>query len=706
MSLFTFSSQGSRAPSGRSTNRRSAWGVYAGMVALMALVACGSSDTNNGDSGPTEWPCEIPNGSPPPDFVQKTGCTADFQAMASEPLDSSLPGARSGKVVLDLRNSDALYFQNSNKYEIHYKFALEHLNSDRSITTISTFNPEYTAVLDQRRFLLGAVTYYEAPKVWALEIAPYDTSTPEMIARLFNAVKKSAFYGSALMFHPTSETIEAQAKKLGSDIPIKTTNDLFAAIDYQPLNTGEAVGTLKFINAADLANIYVNSREVVVLDEVPNDISPTAALITQQFQTPLSHINVLARNRKTPNMGLRKAVSNPILTALKGKQVRLTVNRFDWKIAEVTQAESDAWWEAHKPKPVVLPALDLDVKDLRDIATVTEHTDTSPYVTLAAIQAATRAFGAKAANYSVFATDKEVPNKKGFAIPVLYYYEFMEENGFHERVRAFRADPDFVGKEEARSAKLTELRNDILKAPFNANFQALLKAKLDADFKGKSMRFRSSTNAEDLDGFPCAGCYDSHTGDPNDTKYMGDQLAAVLDAIRKTWATVWSFRTYEERQLHSIDHTGVAMALLVHTNFPDEEANGVAVTSNIFDTSGNAPGFYVNVQRGGEFEVVHPPPGITSDSFLYQFSFSGQPVIYYTHSNVVAEGAHVLGERQIYDLGVALDIIHKRFTNAYQTSPTAWYAMDVEFKFDDEANPGSTPSLYIKQARPYPGQQQ
>jgi hypothetical protein len=29
--------------------------------------------------------------------------------------------------------------------------------------------------------------------------------------------------------------------------------------------------------------------------------------------------------------------------------------------------------------------------------------------------------------------------------------------------------------------------------------------------------------------------------------------------------------------------------------------------------------------------------------------------------------------------------------------------MDVEFKFDDYDAPGTTPALYIKQARPYPG---
>ncbi|HMJ51531.1 MAG TPA: PEP/pyruvate-binding domain-containing protein [Polyangiaceae bacterium] len=680
------------------------------LAVVWVLGGCGSSGGEDTPPTPklTEWPCEIPAGTTkPPDFLAKTGCKADFLAVASLPLDASIPGARSGKVILDLRMMDTLYFQNSNLFAIHYEFAKEHLNGmgDLSIGTKNDFNPQYILPVAQRRFLLGAVTYYEAPDIWALEIAPYDTSTPEMITKLFNAVKKSAYYGPALTFHPTSESVEAQAKQLSPDIKIKTTNDIFAGTEYQPLNIGEAVGTLKFVNASDLGNVYVNARDVVVLDAVPNDISPTAALITAEFQTPLSHINVLARNRHTPNMGLRKAVTNPKLTALRGKQVRIKVDSFEWSIVEVTQAESDAWWEKNKPAPVTLPILNLDVRDLRDIATVTEHTDSPPYVTLDAIKAATRAFGAKAANYSVFATDKDVPSKKAFAIPVFYYNQFMEENGFYDRVRAFGNDPDFVADEGVRTTKLAQLRNDILVAPVNADFQALLLAKFDQDYKGKSMRFRSSTNAEDLDGFPCAGCYDSHTGDPAESKYMGNQVAAALDAIRKTWATVWSVRTYEERRLRSIDHTGVAMALLVHTNFPDEEANGVAITNNIFDPTGNAPGFYINVQRGGQFEVVHPPPGVTSDSFLYQFGQTGQPIIYYTHSSIVDPGTHVLAERQIYLLGVALDILHKRFANAYQKSPTDWYAIDSEFKFDDEASPGSTPSLYIKQARPYPGPQ-
>lgn len=625
--------------------------------------------------------------------------------MASEPLDASIPGARSGKVVLDLLNGNTLYYQNSNKYPIHYQFAKAHLNGTSgslAVGTLADFNPQYTAPLSERRFLLGAVTYYEQPKIWALEIAPYDTSTPEMIFQLYQAVAAQAYYGPALRFHPTSESVESQAKKLGSKLPIVTTDQLFAAIDYQPLNIGETVGQLKIVKSTELDDVYLSARDIVVLDAVPNDIAPVAGIITEQFQTPLSHINVLARNRGTPNMGLRKATTDARITKLKGKSVRLTVGAFEWKLQEITTAESDAWWNAHKPPAVTLPAIDTSVTDLRDITLVTEHTDTAPYVTLDAIKAAIRTFGAKAANYSVFSTDPLVPHKRAFAIPVYYYDDFMKTNGFYARIEALRADPTFTGSQAVRDQKLAELRTDMLKTNLSAAFLAQLKTKLDKDFAGGAMRFRSSTNAEDLDGFPCAGCYDSHTGDPAD--FAGDQVLAAQDAIRRTWATAWNLRTYEERELHGIAHNSVAMALLVHTSFPDEEANGVAITNNIFDASGNAPGFYVNVQQGGEAEVVHPPAGVTSDSFLYQFSFPNQPIIYYTRSNLIPATTHVLTDRQIHDLGTALDAIHTRFANAYRPAdPNGWYAMDCEFKFDDEANPGATPSLYLKQARPYPG---
>ena len=211
------------------------------------------------------------------------------------------------------------------------------------------------------------------------------------------------------------------------------------------------------------------------------------------------------------------------------------------------------------------------------------------------------------------------------------------------------------------------------------------------------MRFRTSTNSEDLEGFPCAGCYESHTGDPANWE-------SVRDAIRLTFASTWLFRTFEERSYYGVDHKTVVMALLVHENFPDEEANGVAVTANLFDASGLDPAFYVNVQYGGDAEVVRPAQGVTSDQILYYFNSPNQPTSYLAHSNLIPVGTTVLTKYQLYTLGTALAAIHDRFSAAYGPAigNNGWYAMDVEFKFDNEAAPAELATLYIKQARPYP----
>jgi hypothetical protein len=680
------------------------------------LLGCSGEDdppTATPEPQELEWPCEVPEGDAAPDSLLKIGCRADYDLLASLPIDASIPGARSGKVILDLCadnlcETKQLHFQNSNLYPIHHDFAKEHLDDPmsplRHVPELGVFNAEYTKPYSQRRFLLGSVSYYEGPNVWALEIAPYDTSTPAMIEELYDAVRKQSYFGPVLQFHPTSEGVAREAAKTPQDVRVITTEKLYEGIDYQPLNLGEAVGPLRFIRSVDLDSVYVTARDIVVLDAVPNDINPVSGIITEAFQTPLSHINVLARNRGTPNMGLRDARAVLEAKGLRdGDHVRLTVGAFEHNVEPVTLDESEAWWLAHQPEKVTVPAPDLSVTDLRDIEDVTEHTDEPPYVEYEAILAATRQYGAKAAQYSAFSTDSRIPNKPAFAIPVYYYNQFMEENGLWDEVEAFAADAEFKNDIATRDAALTTLR-DKIKDPavtsFSEEFATKLKAKLEAKYPGRSVRFRSSTNAEDLSGFPCAGCYDSHTGDP--AEFEGDQLAAAFDAIRKTFATVWNLRTYDERQIRQIEHDQVMMALLVHTNFPAEEANGVAITDNIFDQSNNSPGFYVNVQEGGTFEVVHPPAGVTSDAFLFQYSFQGKPIIYYTYSNAtIPRGTRVLTTEQIHVLGDALAALNDRFRHAFGTTDGTWWAMDSEFKFDDERTPG-TQELYIKQARPYP----
>jgi hypothetical protein len=632
------------------------------------------------------------------EYLRHVGCTKDFQALASDPIDATLPGARSVKIVYDTaQTGGALYFQNSVLYQVHYDFVSVHLSGNGLplVPQLASFNTtEYYS--PSRRFILGAVTHYEDAGVWALELSPYDTASATMIATLFDAVRNAAFFGPALVFHPTAEAITATAKKLPASIPIVTTDQLYAKIDYQPLNLARAVGKLTFTTADALSQgQYFSYQSIVVLDEAPNDISVVSGIITQEFQTPLSHLNVLSRNRNTPNMGLRNALTHPTLLAYQDQLVELNVTAQSWSLRPATEEEGEAYWASQRPEPKVLPPIDLEPRELLDIEDIT--VESNEYSLRESLKRATNAWGGKAAQYSILAKTDGVPVKQAFAIPCYYYYAFMRDNGLYDMVDGFLADPTFVADMEVRSSKLAELRAAMLVAPLDATLESKLAAKLAAEYPGQKMRFRTSTNSEDLEGFPCAGCYESHTGDPSDWE-------KVRDAIRLAYASTWLFRTFEERSYYGVDHKTVVMALLVHEYFADEEANGVAITANIFDRTGLDPAYYVNVQYGGDAEVVHPPKGVTSDQILYYFNSPNQPTSYLAHSNLIPVGTTVLTKYQLYTLGQALAAIHDRFSAAYGPAigNQGWYAMDVEFKFDNQAAPAELATLYVKQARPYP----
>ncbi len=649
-------------------------------AALLAAPGCGK-----------DWQCALDDGEH--DSSSQIGCRADFDKLSSQPLNASIPGALSVKTVIDRADGNTLYFQNSRKYPLHHDFASAHLSGNGLpiVPGLAQFLDQYYS--PERRFILGALTYYEGPKKWTYEISPYDKADSEMIKAAFLKIHDNLFAGEELYIHPTSEIVQREVDKLPSWVNVISTDELFAGIDYQPLNLGSAMGQLRFAKADEIETSYVGFRDIVILDAIPNDISVVTAIVTEEFQTPLSHINVLSQNRGTPNMALRGAFNNSELRALEGKWVKIDVSAFGYTVTEVTKAQADEWWEDHRPAQVQVPNMDLSVTDLRDIGDVlaldAERSNLGDE-----LSKAIPAFGGKASHYGAFSyMSAKVPVPKAFAIPVYYYMQHMETNGLLARVDTMLADAGFQNDPAVRDQKLKELREAIKTAPLDPTFEQAVKDKLSADYPGIRMRFRSSTNAEDLDGFTGAGLYTSKSGDPS------DPTRPIADAIRKVWASVWFFRAFEEREYRSIDHKAVGMALLVHRSFPDEEANGVAITANIFDRTGAEPGFYVNVQKG-EASVVKPDRGVTSDQFIYLFDFEGKPIIYLAHSSLVGSGQTVLTRAQTEAVGQALDEIHRFFLPLYG-SRGGFYAMDVEFKFDSDD--GTNPALFVKQARPHPG---
>ena len=238
----------------------------------------------------------------------------------------------------------------------------------------------------------------------------------ELIESAYHRIAGAAYFGEELRFHPTSEEQLARAAQL--DIPVITTDELFAGITYQPLNLGETYAQVHVLTAAELATTYVSPRELVVLDRVPNDLTVVAGVVTDQLQTPLSHVNVLSQQRGTPNMGLRGAHAR--FAPLADRWVRLTVRAFDWEVVEVTADEAETWWQAHRPTPVTVPPPDYSVTAILDIDDV--GTADLPAV------------GGKAANYGelrdLAGSGAPIRVQDALVVPVSFYRQFLTANGF------------------------------------------------------------------------------------------------------------------------------------------------------------------------------------------------------------------------------------------------------------------------------------
>jgi hypothetical protein len=589
---------------------------------------------------------------------------------------------QSVKVIFAIHDS-ARYYYDSKKWELHFTFCRDVFGYPKSH---ADFNREQYSASPQRRYYCASINYYKASSIYTLEFVAGDQVTAEQISLVWNRVLRTVFFHGTLRFMPTSQTIEAGARALGGRILITTQDEIFAGQNYQPLNEGETYGYLTRIPVESIADTRLGRRMIVLTNGVPNDIPVVAGIITTDFQTPLAHINVLSRNRGTPNMALRNGWADTTLRFLEGKLVYLHVTLDSFSICQASLNEAELFWLKKEPSTPVSLACNDSTPGLCDIRDL-DHAS----ISLA---------GAKAANFGELARisvsgSAPIPLPEGaFAMPFYYYRSHCAAYGIDSMIERMLSDLEFQTDLGKREHMLAQVRDTIESSKLDAALLSAVEAKIRSLSSYTSMRFRSSTNAEDLDEFNGAGLYGSFTGK------LGDPSRSIESAVKKVWASLWNIRSVDERDYFRIDQRTVAMGILVHRSFPDELANGVAITKNIYNE--NLWGLTVNVQRG-EVSVVDPPQGVISDQLIFYTMYENPfdtPVIEYLSHSSLTGGKPVLSEEHITELALHLSLIKTWFYlyvyKGWQLTPYPSFAMDVEFKFDA---PGG--KLYIKQARPY-----
>ncbi len=564
-----------------------------------------------------------------------------------------------------------IYYANSNKYYIHYDFASLYLGY---IKGHAIFNQEQYTNNPNRIYIPGIINHFTSSDIYTLEFFAGGQLTCNQIETVFNKVAETTCFGNKLRLYINSPEWDSCL-----NVPAISSDELYAGQNYQPLNTEENYGYLKKMTVDDLKKTYLGRRDILLLNGIPIDISVVAGIITTEFQTPLSHVNVLSHNRGTPNMALRDGWDNPLLTNLLNKLVYLNVALDSFIIREATLSEAQDFWNLKDPQtPHVLP-LDTLTEGLVELSA-------------AGVQSVSL-IGGKAANLSELAKinvagyGKLLLPEGAFAIPIYYYWQHLKKYGLHSFIDRMLNDTLFIKDAAWRENQLATLRDSIKHSPVDTGLLRLVNEKVTSSKDFKNIRFRSSTNSEDIRGFNGAGLYDSFTG------IIGDPDKTIEKAIRKTWASLWNFEAFEERDYFKIDHKSVGMAVLVHRSFPSEAANGVVITKNLYNP--NNPAITINVQIG-EISVVNPSENYLPDQIIfYTYPDTSAIIEYINHSNVPGmEGKTVMTPDELRILKNFCLAIHYH----YCVLNAECMPMDIEFKVDIV---DGERKIYIKQARLY-----
>jgi hypothetical protein len=499
------------------------------------------------------------------------------------------------------------------------------------------------------------------PDHWLLELEYSDVVTPTLVAQFFQrlATVLPAEVSNRLEWVVRSPQHEDVADEMvAGGLPyadrIVHFSDLVPPGTVGVYSEGVTAGRLLYVGDGGAALSDATATDIIVTEHVPDWLPPASALITSDPQTPLAHVNLLARNRGIPNASQAGIHDDPGLRqAARVHAYAIVITRGSTlQVALITLSQYKTWLARQQPADISVAKVDLGDMPLMVNLTELVAELSADGLTESDVAEWRPIIGGKSAGFiTLLSTPGLTPPPDPSAITIRPYIEHLAP--IRRQIAAAIADPTVVASPRARLLVLegadsyaTQFPSeadatfaatfvaahpagsplgDVLVAggvrqliegrPINAATLAAITDQLTityADYDASAgLRFRSSSSVEDIEGFNGAGLYTSYTGylhpelldDPN------DQDKTIERAILRAWSSYWSFEAFEERSLARIDDLSGAMGLTVHARFDDdlEENNGVATFTFLPGGGPDDAVVEINVQDG-PVAVTNPDP--------------------------------------------------------------------------------------------------
>ncbi len=644
---------------------------------------------------------------------------------------------------VDESAQDTCWFQDTEQYPYHLHF-LRTLPEYRNMSAEAY--QDMVLLRDQRVFYAGALRLFSGtthPATGQVGILTYTVYTASSGSELLTSEElihidrqiKACMGGLAtyLVYLPEGNLALAAAEKVSAELEAASVawirpEQLVPSLQAEVYSAGEAYGYVRKVTPDQVGE--VGPRDVVVADVAPGELGIVSALVTAHVQSSVSHLNLRLREKRIPNAAAPQLFASGFFDSLEGTLVHVQSSEQGLSVTPARLTDARTFWESRVPD-LPDPTFTLETTELTPLTDL-QHTDSV-------------AFGTKAANLGelgrVLPTEN-VPH--GVALPFAAYQRHVEHNKLQAALTQ-AAQRAAVSSPVAASEVLSDLRKQIRQAAVDPEWELQLIDAVKEQFGEAGLttrlRFRSSTNVEDLPGLSGAGLYDSASGclaDDLDDDEIGPSLcltetqrahytteltrlrakldaqpeltelaALIIDveeelseeksarkALRKVWASLWNNRAFQDREYYGIPHDRVFMGVAVHPSMVGEQLESVLVTNLEPDA---AEPLYRIESQAGEVGVVEPQE---SDAVAERLQFrrdavdSATAITLVTASSLSANGQSLWKGEQLEQMTTFAFRVHDYFAASV-------YPEITPLQLDVELDVSADGVIIVKQARPY-----